>query len=172
MGRDKHPKRTTHPVTGYIFDPSTLTAVERAEWEHLPKGSRTLEWETNKGIEQAWVRGGWVTKVTHVWSFGKDNGAEPQGCERAFDCRRLNMRGHGLDLRFGRGNDPEFQAEASRDPEFLKFILLVAKCVMDNNYTRIAFYCSKGHHRSVAAATLWVTTFAPTACVVHTCLRK
>ena len=104
-------------------------------------------------------------------SYGIDNGSQPKG-SRAFDCRRLNLRGHGLDLRFGRGCDCSFQKIASSDPEFAEFIYLVAKCVLENGLTNISFYCSKGHHRSVGAACLFRDTFAPLAKIHHTCLKK
>lgn len=124
-----------------------------------------------KGIEQAVRRNQDYFNNLTVSSFGIDNGSQPKG-SRAFDCRRLNLRGSGLDLKFGRGCDDEFQKIASNDPEFIEFVHLVAKCVLENGLTNISFYCSKGHHRSVAAATLFCKTFAPYAKLFHTCLKK
>jgi RNase adaptor protein for sRNA GlmZ degradation len=164
MGKGKQPA----VVEKYPFQEDRLTFEEIAEHVRL-RGANKTEWETNKGIEQAWRERG---SIARVYSFGMDTSGAPRDSERSFDCRRLNLRGHGLDLRFGRGCDPEFQAEAESDPEFLKFITLVAKCVMDNNYQVISFYCSKGHHRSVAAATLFARKFAPQVEVIHLCLKK
>lgn len=151
-------------------DLSLLNTKDQIEFEKL--GSKEIEkWKLFKGIEQAAARNqDYFNKIT-IWSYGIDNGSQPKG-SRAFDCRRLNMRGHGLDLRTGRGCDPEFQKIATQDHEFVEFVYLVAKCVLENNLTNIAFYCSKGHHRSVAAATFFQHKFSPKATVYHTCLKK
>lgn len=151
-------------------DMDKLSENEVDEFKKLPSHEIT-KWKMFKGIEQAVKRNEEYFNSISIWSYGIDNGSQPKD-SRAFDCRRLNMRGHGLDLRFGRGCDDNFQKIAQSDPEFMEFIYLVAKCVIENNLTNIAFYCSKGHHRSVAAATLFKNMFAKEAKIYHTCLKK
>jgi RNase adaptor protein for sRNA GlmZ degradation len=151
-------------------DMSLLTDKELNEYNRTPK-SEQEKWKMFKGIEQAVSRNENYFNNLIISSFGIDNGSQPKG-SRAFDCRRLNMRGHGLDLKSGRGCDDEFQKIAEDDHEFKEFIYLVAKCVLENSLQNISFYCSKGHHRSVAAATLFRDTFAKEAKIYHTCLKK
>ena len=151
-------------------DMSSLTSNELNEFKNVPKGEKE-KWKMFKGIEQAVARNEEYFNNLIISSFGMDNGSQPKG-SRAFDCRRLNMRGHGLDLKFGRGCDEEFQKIAEDDHEFKEFIYLVAKCVLENGLQNISFYCSKGHHRSVAASTLFRDTFAKKAKIFHTCLKK
>lgn len=154
------------------IDFEKLNEVEKREMLKMKNDKIEFnKWKILKGIEQAVKRNQDYFNNLIVHSFGVDNGSQPKG-SRAFDCRRLNLRGSGLDLKFGRGCDDEFQKIASADPEFIEFIHLVAKCVLENSLTNISFYCSKGHHRSVAAATLFCNTFAPKAKLFHTCLKK
>lgn len=152
------------------IDMNLLTVSELNEFKTVPKTEKE-KWKMFKGIEQAVSRNEDYFNNLIISSFGIDNGSQPKG-SRAFDCRRLNMRGHGLDLKSGRGCDDEFQKIAEDDPEFKEFIYLVAKCVLENGLQHISFYCSKGHHRSVAASTLFRDTFAKQAKIYHTCLKK
>lgn len=152
------------------LDITLLSADELDELKNTPKGEQE-KWKLFKGIEQAASRNQDYFNSLIISSFGVDNGSQPKG-SRAFDCRRLNMRGNGLNLKTGRGCDEEFQEIARSDHEFKEFIYLVAKCVIENGLTNISFYCSKGHHRSVAAATLFRDTFAKKAKIFHTCLKK
>lgn len=151
-------------------DLSLLTDNEIKEFKKIPKAEQE-KWKMFKGIEQAVSRNEEYFNNLIISSFGIDNGSQPKG-SRAFDCRRLNMRGHGLNLKLGRGCDPEFQEIAESNHEFKEFIYLVAKCVLENSLQHISFYCSKGHHRSVAASTLFRDTFAKKAKIYHTCLKK
>lgn len=153
------------------FQKDELTIDEQAEYKELPP-SKQMKWKYSKGIEQAARRNLSFFNSMLITSYGADNGSIPKGSEKQFDCRRLNLRGHSLDLRKGRGCDPEFQKVAQEDEEFKEFIILAVKFVLENGYRHISFYCSKGHHRSVAAATLFCRKFAPSASVIHTCLKK
>lgn len=169
MGRDKHKKILSSNEDFFSID--KLTTQEHDEYQKVGK-SMKVRWESDFMIRRQWSMTSYSNDLRMIYSFGMDNGAIPSGTQKAFDCRRLNLRGHGLDLRFGRGNDDEFQKEAESDEEFKHFICLVAKCIMDNKYHTIAFYCSKGHHRSVAAAELFRRIFAPQCEIIHTCLKK
>jgi RNase adaptor protein for sRNA GlmZ degradation len=168
--RSTQPTKTTSTGISLDFNPALLTPHERAEMTTI-RPQDLEEWKADKGIEQAVRRNAEYFDNLIISTYGIDNGSQPLG-SRAFDCRRLNLLGNGLDLKSGRGCDPEFQACARTDPEFQKFIIMVAKCILENGLTNIAFYCSKGHHRSVAAATLFRDRFAKNAKIYHTCLRK
>jgi RNase adaptor protein for sRNA GlmZ degradation len=150
-----------------------VNLLDKNEFEILRKlpSSEIEKWKFYKGIDQAVKRNQDYFNNLIISSYGIDNGSQPKG-SRAFDCRRLNLRGHGLDLKFGRGCDEEFQKIATSDCEFVEFIYLVAKCVLENGLTNISFYCSKGHHRSVGASCFFRDTFAPNAHIYHTCLKK
>lgn len=165
-------KKANQTQTGIslAFNEDLLTPTERRELVQV-RPQDLEEWKATKGIEQAVRRNAEYFDNLIIYTYGTDTGSCPKG-SRAFDCRRLSLLGKGLNLRFGRGNDPEFQAYARSCPKFQKFILMVAKCILENGLTNIAFYCSRGHHRSVAAATLFRDTYAKNAGIRHLCLKK
>jgi RNase adaptor protein for sRNA GlmZ degradation len=168
--KKKFKKETAASTVSLALNVDLLTKQDQVLLAQIPS-YEIVKWKFYKGIDQAVQRNQDYFNNLVISSYGIDNGSQPKG-SRAFDCRRLNLRGHGLDLRFGRGCDENFQKIATSDHEFLEFIYLVAKCVLENGLTNISFYCSKGHHRSVGAACFFRDTFSPNAKIHHLCLKK
>lgn len=155
------------------FNESLLTSEEREELSQVSRISPqdVAEWKTEKGIEQAVRRNEEYFDNLIISTYGIDRMTAPKD-SWPFDCRRLTLLGKGLDLKYGRGDDEDFQAYARSSPKFRRFIVMVAKCIIENNLTSVSFYCNQGQHRSVAAATLFRDRFAKNARIRHLCLKR
>mmetsp|Transcript_15767 Transcript_15767/g.37588 ORF Transcript_15767/g.37588 Transcript_15767/m.37588 type:complete len:122 (-) Transcript_15767:23-388(-) len=107
-----------------------------------------------------------------VYTYGKSvMKTPPKGSQRHFNACVLNGKGAGLDLKKMRGTDPELQHVVGRCRMFPEFIRMVVELIEREDLQCVSVYCSKGRHRSVAAAEILRRMYYPEATVQHLTIK-
>lgn len=83
--------------------------------------------------------------------------------KKNFNAKVLNGRGGQVDLREFNGTDPRIQNNVMGCNKFYDWLVMVIKSVTEKDYHHISVNCSKGRHRSVAAAILLKKLYFPNA---------
>lgn len=91
----------------------------------------------------------------------------PFDSQHNFFAGQLNGRGHGVDLRRMNGKFEEIQIVVSNCGRFYDFMLEMLKKIETKNLSVISIYCTKGRHRSVAAAELLKKYYYADATIKH-----
>lgn len=103
-----------------------------------------------------------------VYTWGKAlRKAAPADSQCNFNAGILNGRGGGADLRTMNGLSEEVQNNVKCCTLFPRWISMVCHKVEHSGLNTISINCTKGRHRSVAAAMILKETYYPQATVVH-----
>ncbi len=95
----------------------------------------------------------------------------PQQSERNFNAGVLNGRGGSINLRKLNGLSDEIQGRISRCSLFPTWIKMVIDKIEDDDLMCISINCTKGRHRSVAAAEILKKVYYPAAQIDHLTIR-
>lgn len=103
-----------------------------------------------------------------VYTWGKAlRKAAPGDSEHNFNAGILNGRGGGADLKSMNGLWDEVQSNVASCGLFPRWISMVCAKVEHSDLKCISINCTKGRHRSVAAAEILKKTYYPNATVKH-----
>eukprot|EP00438_Fugacium_kawagutii_P016519 Skav222457 [mRNA] locus=scaffold3319:151576:152598:+ [translate_table: standard] len=103
-----------------------------------------------------------------VYTWGKAlRKAAPGDSEHNFNAGILNGRGGGADLKSMNGLWDEVQSNVASCGLFPRWISMVCAKVEHSDLRCISINCTKGRHRSVAAAEILKKTYYPNATVKH-----
>jgi len=91
--------------------------------------------------------------------------------QRNFSASGLNGRGGNVDLRTMNGLSEGVQRNVARSDRMQEWMRMVVKRIERDNLQTIAVNCSKGRHRSVAAAELLKKYYYPKAVIRHLTIR-
>lgn len=103
-----------------------------------------------------------------IYTWGKRlKKSKPHQSQKNFNASVLNGRAKGIDLRTTNGLSLDIQRVVSRCTAFKTWInMCVGKIEADNLHT-ISINCSKGRHRSVAAAEILKKSYYPNSNIIH-----
>eukprot|EP00439_Symbiodinium_sp_Y106_P042807 s5988_g5.t1 len=101
-----------------------------------------------------------------TWGKALRKSAPPES-EHNFNAGILNGRGGGADLKTMNGLWDEVQSNVASCGLFPRWISMVCAKVEHSNLSCISINCTKGRHRSVAAAEILKKTYYPNATVKH-----
>lgn len=151
--------------------------MKRQEDEECPGFilTETPEYEEHTHLEGEYLK----SLVEHdenrhltIYTWGnKLMKAKPQNSQKNFNASILNGRGRGIDLRIMNGLSDEIQKVISRCNRFDDWIAMCIRNIEDNNLHSISVNCSKGRHRSVAAAEIMKKIYYHDADIVHLTIR-
>jgi len=104
--------------------------------------------------------------LIYTWGKALRKAAPPDsGCN--FNAGILNGRGGGADLRTMNGLSEEVQNNVASCGLFPRWITMVCHKVEHSNLDCISINCTKGRHRSVAAAEILKQVYSPQATTKH-----
>jgi len=108
------------------------------------------------------------TRELLVYTWGKAlRKSAPPDSEHNFNAGILNGRGGGADLRTMNGLSDEVQSNVASCGLFPRWISMVCAKVEHSNCKVISINCTKGRHRSVAAAEILKKQYYPNAQLKH-----
>jgi hypothetical protein len=93
--------------------------------------------------------------------------SKPYQSQRNFNACVLNGRAKGIDLRKNNGLCHDIQRVVSRCTAFKTWINMCIKKIETDNLRVVSINCSKGRHRSVAAAEILKKAYYPEAKIIH-----
>jgi len=108
-----------------------------------------------------------TTRPLKILTWGRAMLKQPPKADRNFNAAVLNGRGGGVDLRHNNGTSEVVQARISRCSKFPEWISMVVGKIEQEDYKVVSVNCTKGRHRSVAAAEIMKKVYYPSAEVQH-----
>ncbi|CAD7974759.1 unnamed protein product [Amoebophrya sp. A25] len=123
----------------------------------------TSSGQTNGGADRMRKR---ELKI-YTWGRAILKGGPPPDTQANFNACVLTGKGAGINLKKQNGLDIEIQARVSRCSLFPTWMEMCVKKVANEDLKVIAVNCTKGRHRSVAAAEILKKLFYPNAKIIH-----
>lgn len=103
-----------------------------------------------------------------IYSWGRKlRKGPPLNVQKNFNAAILNGRRKGINLKKMDGRWEEVQDVVKKCKMFLSLMESVQKEIEKKDLTIVAFNCSKGRHRSVAAAELLKELLYPNSTIIH-----
>lgn len=108
----------------------------------------------------------------HILTWGRAlMKTAPHTSQHTFNAAVLNGRGGGVDLKKFNGLSEGVQHNVARCSLFPEWLRLVCSAIEKNNYTCVSIVCTKGRHRSVAAAEILQRLYYPEAIINHLTIK-
>jgi len=112
------------------------------------------------------------TRSLVIYTWGKAlRKSEPADSQHNFNAGILNGRGGGADLRTMNGTSDEVQRNVASCSLFPRWLEMACNKIETSTLQRISINCTKGRHRSVAAAEIMKKFYYPNAEVRHLTIR-
>jgi len=95
------------------------------------------------------------------------------GVDKTFNALVISsQKPKHIDLRHGRGTDPEIQKVVAAGKRFEEVMTAIVRTTERDNLASIGIYCRAGHHRSVACGELLKKHVYPLATVKHLTIAR